>query len=405
MFAKGFSLKKLVVNPMRVAFITHYTEFYGANRSLLNLIDGLKKYGVSAYVVSPREGELTKVLRNRGVPVAIIPIRWWMSKPPSSNGHLKLIGQYIRWRRNVLKRLYENLLVLPALVRQLRAWKIDVIYTNSSVIPIGAIASKWLRLPHIWHLREFGKLHYGLQHDWGTIVFKRVIGSADALIAISEAIRAHLLSGMSNQRIHVIYNGVASEADFDRLYDLVQAQPNRQQPYTFALVGLIHPNKGQETAIRALAVAARQYPDIRLLIVGGGDVDQLKQLANESGIEDKVEFWGYVQEPYTAYLAADAVLMCSKYEAMGRVTVEAMSARRPVIGYDDGGTSEIIEHEHTGLLYRGGPEMLAACMMRFTENPEWACKLGENGWHDARSKFSTEAYAESIYRVLRSILI
>ena len=391
---------------MRVAFITHYTNLYGANRSLLNLIDGLRKYDVSACVVSPGEGELVNVLQARGVPVAIMPIQRWMSDSLSSDcGLLQQVRQQIWWRHQTLRHLGENIRVLPTVVQRLRSWKIDAIHTNSSVIPIGALASRWLRLPHIWHLREFGDLDYGLRHDWGGAVFRRGIGSADAIIAVSESIRGHLLKGMSSQHIHVIYNGVASEADFDRLYDLVQAQPNRQQPYTFALVGLIHPNKGQETAIRALAVAARQYPDIRLLIVGGGDVDQLKQLANESGIEDKVEFWGYVQEPYTAYLAADAVLMCSKYEAMGRVTVEAMSARRPVIGYDDGGTSEIIEHEHTGLLYRGGPEMLAACMMRFTENPEWACKLGENGWHDARSKFSTEAYAESIYRVLRSILI
>ena len=390
---------------MRVAFITHYTSLYGANRSLLNLIDGLSKYEVSAYVVSPGEGELTKVLQNRGVPVAIMPIQLWMSKPPSFGGFLRPICQYI-WRRcGALKHLYGNLRVLPALVRQLRVWKIDVIYTNSSVIPIGALAARWLQLPHVWHLREFGNLHYGFQYDWGTVIFRRVINSADALIAISEALRSHLLGGISNQRVYVIYNGVASEADFVRLYEQVQAQPEHQQLYTFALVGLIHPSKGQETAIRALAIVANRYPEVRLLIVGGGDTSQLKQLASELGVANKIEFWGYVQDPYTAYLAADAILMCSKYEAMGRVTVEAMSACRPVIGYDSAGTSEIIEHEHTGLLYRGGPETLAECMMRFIKNPEWACQLGDNGWNVARKKYSIEVYAESVYRVLCSILI
>jgi len=40
--------------------------------------------------------------------------------------------------------------------------------------------------------------------------------------------------------------------------------------------------------------------------------------------------------------------MCSRHEAMGRVTVEAMSACLPVIGFDNGGTAELIEHERSG---------------------------------------------------------
>jgi glycosyltransferase involved in cell wall biosynthesis len=95
-------------------------------------------------------------------------------------------------------------------------------------------------------------------------------------------------------------------------------------------------------------------------VVGEGKIDQLKALAHDLGVADRVEFWGYIDDPYKAYLASDAVLMCSKNEAMGRVTVEAMSACRPVIGYDQAGTSEIIEHGRTGLLYRGGPEALAS---------------------------------------------
>lgn len=390
---------------MRVAFITHYTSLYGANRSLLDLIDGLRSYGVSSYVVSPEEGDVTAALQDRGVPVAIMPIIRWMSERPASSGLLRRAYRYVRWQRNVLERLYRNFRVLPVLVQQLRLWDVDVIYTNSSVIPIGALAAKWLRSPHVWHLREFGDLDFGLYPDWGASIFRHVMGSADAFIAISEAVRSHLLNGMANERVHVIYNGVAWEADFDRLYDLAQGKSSRQEPYTFALVGRIHPSKGQETAIRALAITTDRFPDARLLMVGGGDTRQLKRIANELGVAGNVEFWGYVQDPYKAYLAADAVLMCSINEAMGRVTAEAMAACRPVIGYDSAGTAEVIEHEQTGLLYRGGPGSLATCMMRFIERPEWARQLGTNGWHVAHEKYSIEVHSESVYQVLRSILI
>ena len=128
--------------PLRVVFLTHYTELYGANRSLLNLIDGLREYNVVPHVLSPSEGEITEVLRNRDVPVAVLPFRLWVSR--------------LRRPRKVLYRLYKNLLLIPALARQLREWRIDVIYTNSSVVPIGAMLARWMRLPHIWHMREFG---------------------------------------------------------------------------------------------------------------------------------------------------------------------------------------------------------------------------------------------------------
>lgn len=51
--------------------------------------------------------------------------------------------------------------------------------------------------------------------------------------------------------------------------------------------------------------------------------------------------------------------MCSKYEVMARVTAEEMVAPEPVIGYDNGGTAEIIENRITVLLYEGGNKNLA----------------------------------------------
>ena len=104
--------------------------------------------------------------------------------------------------------------------------------------------------------------------------------------------------------------------------------------------------------------------------------------------------------PYDVYRDSDAVLMCSRSEAMGRVTVEAMSATLPVIGYDNAGTSELIEHEHTGLLYRGEHQELASAMRRVLSDPGLAQKMGENAWKAARSKFSIEVYSRSVYDII-----
>lgn len=378
---------------MRIVFLTHYTALYGANRSLLNLIDGLANYGVVAHVVSPGEGAITDALRSRGVGVAVLPLQWWVSRHGG--------------RRDVVRRLYHNIKLLPTLARQVRQWEIDVVYTNSAFLPVGAMLAGWVRLPHVWHLREFCDLDYGFQHDWGARVFRQVVEQADAKIAISKAVRSHLLHSMGSESVHVIYNGVASKAEFDNLYERANSEGSDKEEYTFAVVGLINPNKGQEVAIRALATIAGRVPTARLLIVGSGGkayVDRCRELSGELGIADRVEFWGYVEDPYKAYMASDAILMCSRYEALGRTTLEAMACCRPVIGYDEAGTAEVIEHEHTGLLYRDGPESLARCMARFVDNPGWARQLGERGWHVARRKYTIEVCAEQVYRVLQSVV-
>jgi Glycosyltransferase len=400
-----------VGESIRVAFITHYTSLYGANRSLLGLIDGLTGYGVTPYVVAPEGGPITDALRERNVAVATVPMQLWVAGHRNPNGlggvnPAKRLYRFLNWHRHAMKRLYANICVLPTLVKQLKSWNVDVVHTNSSVIAIGAMAARIIRRPHIWHVREFSDLDYNLDYDLGRRTFRYFINRADARIAISKAILSYHLRDSKPEGTYVIYNGVATVAEFSRLYNEVNSNgtPGRNRPYTFALVGGIHPGKGQDVAIRSLGLLASEFPEVRLLIVGAGSTDLLRKLADELGVSNNVEFWGHVDDPYRAYLASDAVLMCSKNEAMGRVTVEAMSACRPVIGYDNAGTSEIIEHEHTGLLYHGGPEALASCMRRFIQNSGWARELGNNGWHVAREKYTVEAYAQSFYKILSSVV-
>lgn len=386
--------------PMKVTFITHYKSLYGANRSLINLIEGLKNFKVASYVIVPDEGDLTDALSNKNIPFAILPIQKWMSEQKS----IVSFTDYLQRRYCAIRRLGLNVRTLFPLIKLLKAWNIDIVYTNSAVTPIGALVAKYLSLPHVWHVREFGDLDYGLYHDWGRYIFRRSLSSADAIITISNAIKSYHLTSLTNDRAHVIPNGIAWESDFDELHDYVQKKKTDSNHFTFTLVGLIHPNKGQKIAIKATSIIAKKYPSVRLIIVGGGEIDQLKLLAKELSVENNIQFSGYIADPYEVYKKVNAMLMCSKNEAMGRVTVEAMSACLPVIGYNNAGTSEIIQHGKTGLLYGGGANDLANCMKTFIERPEWARKLGENGWKVARNKYTIERYSKNIYKVLLSIL-
>ena len=94
--------------------------------------------------------------------------------------------------------------------------------------------------------------------------------------------------------------------------------------------------------------------------------------------------------------------MCSKNEAMGRVTVEALFNGCPVIGYDGGGTPEIIKDGINGFLFKT-PEQCAWAMQQVL-NPEISSRIIENGFDAVRQYFTEESYRDkllSIYSILK----
>lgn len=375
---------------MKVVFATHYSELYGANRSLLALIDGLQEYRVDSHVLVPERGPITEELSKRNIPFYALPFKQWMSRN--------------RWKSPA--RLSLNFALLPLLIQKVRQWNVDLIHTNSSVSPIGALLAELLSLPHVWHVREFGERDFDLDYDWGEGLFQAFMSRANATIAVSEAVRRHVLADVSSPS-YVVYNGVIEEARIERLSEKDKSTRRENTPCTFAIVGQISPAKGQKEALQALHRLRQKGREARLLVAGDGaseHVEALHHLCGSLGLKDHVSFLGYVSDPFEVYQQADAVLMCSPHEAMGRVTAEAMAAARPVIGYDSDGTAELIDDGHDGLLYDGSTEHLADCMSQFVNAPEWATSLGREGREKARREFTNEVYARQIYDVMQAVL-
>ena len=376
---------------MRVAFVTHYSKLYGANKSLLNLVDGLHRHGVKAFVVAPSEGQLTQQLTRRDLSFCTIPFKRWMAKN--------------RWKAPA--RLGMNLAVLPLLARRVRQWNVDLIHTNSSVTPVGGLLAEALSLPHTWHVREFGGRDFGLHYDWGERLFRAFMSRSEAIVTVSEAVREHVCLDISAP-CHVIYNGVISCERLEQLgNEAKEKEEDFSSPYTFAIVGQISPAKGQKQALRALHRVKQEGKEIRLLVAGSGTsehVEALRRLCQSLNLDHEVKFLGYVPDPFEVYRRANAVLMCSSHEAMGRVTAEAMAAVLPVIGLNQDGTAELIDDEYNGLLYDGSTEHLVACMNRFIDEPKWARSLGWNGLKKAHREFTEEVYAQQMHDMMHSVV-
>ena len=97
--------------------------------------------------------------------------------------------------------------------------------------------------------------------------------------------------------------------------------------------------------------------------------------------------------------------MSSTADAFGRVTAEAMAYGRPVIGADACATSELIEHEKDGLLFRPcDPEDLAAQILRLSRDKDLREGLAVNAATKAQEEFTIERYGRRMEAIFKSVV-
>lgn len=378
---------------MKVLFVTHDArDQYGATRSLLNLLEGLGKLDVSGIVVAPEDGQLRQSLRFQHFAFHVSPYSWWMSRNQSFWGKCERAARNLRGGLSVARIAMRH--------------RVQAIYTNSLVTPVGFLASRVTRLPHVWHLREFGDLDHGLTADCGTKLQAALVCRSQAIICVSQAVKQHTC-GRDCGRAQVIYNGVKHRRDFDTLRQRRTGRSRGHGVFRFLIVGRLCEGKNQLEGIEALSRLRALGCNATLQLVGHGDreyVSRCQGAVEAYRLGDSVEFCGYRADAVDVMTGGDALIMCSRNEGMGRVTVEAMGVGLPVIGYAAGGTLELVEAGVNGLLYSGGASDLARCMEKCVLNPAWADRLGDQAWNIARDKYSIERCSSEVHAVLGRLI-
>jgi glycosyltransferase involved in cell wall biosynthesis len=193
--------------------------------------------------------------------------------------------------------------------------------------------------------------------------------------AISESTRDDLVArGVPSERIRVIHPGVDS-----RHYR--PGPPGRSAAPSFLYVGRLKRYKGIGFAIRALAVARRLRPDLRLEIAGTGDYRaQLEQLATSLQLDRSVIFHGFVSEERKIDLlrGAWAHILPSPKEGWGITVIEAAACATPSIASDSPGLRDSVRHGETGFLVpHGDIDALAARMLELAYSPPLVARLGD----------------------------
>jgi glycosyltransferase involved in cell wall biosynthesis len=394
----------MVKRGPRVAYITHYADLYGANRSLLDLMLALREdHGVVPSVILPRSGDLTRVLDELGIPWSTIPFLPWLSEPHASGGPHHRVMQFLRQRREARARSTANRELWPTVEARLKAWQVSIVHVNSAAVGIAPVLVERSGRPVVWHIRELPEAHYGTRFDGGGGRYARALRKVDRIIGISDAVAADVrLRTRGQARVSMIHDGVSTS--LFQAGSMERRAATRERPFTFIQVGLIHRSKGQAEAVEALAMLRGQGVDARSIIVGGGRDTSLRARIAELRMEEHVELRGFMPDPTEAYREADALLMCSRHEALGRATIEAMCMGIPVIGHRSGGTVEVLESGRAGLLYDGGAEELCARMHELVTNGHLRTELARAGRDSVRERFDPGRSAKEVMEVYNDLM-
>jgi glycosyltransferase involved in cell wall biosynthesis len=363
---------------------------------MLSLIRYLKEKGVEVDVLVPGGGAIEKEL-------VTLDVKYYKFK---FYDNVYEQNNYFAWCKGIFKFIL-NILILFKVRKNIKLKEYTLIHTNSSVTVFGIMLSKMLNIKHVWHVREFGEMDYNLSFFPTNSSFSFFARKSDGIISISKAIFTSRIKRIirkgNKPHSKIIYNGIYDEKYLT--HNFIERNIFNKEEFIFSIVGAIIRNKQQLEAIKIIHELKNNGLKVKLFIVGDGDKEYLKNIeefVNQNSLQENVELMGYLSDVKDIYRKTDVFLMCSKNEAFGRVTVEAMGNGIPVIAHKSAGTLEIIEDNVNGLFYRNNNEAVSKAL-KLLSDPSHYKKLSNAAHKTVKSKFTTEIYGSSYLKFIEEI--
>jgi len=394
-YKKYINILAIKKERLKIIFFSHTAGLGGSERSLLELIDKLLQKDVLITVILPCNGPLKKFLDEKGVITEIISYSWWAKIE-------KLSPQ------EIIEKNTETLKNLLSAIPRLKELNPDVIYTNTVVIPWGAITAIILNKPHIWHLREFGKIDHGLHFDLKEKEVKKFINTtSNAVITNSKALYDFYKDEVDKKKMSVAYNYIQISKKL--LEEKPKINPfKNKDTLKLLILATITPSKGQLDAVLAIHEIIKKNYKVELAIIGQKNnklyLEKIEKYIKDNNLESFIHIFDFIDNPYPVIKLADIVLNCSVNEAFGRTTVEAMLLKKPVIGTKRGGTLELIKEGVNGFHYESGNyKELAKKIEFFILNKNKIKELAKNGYEFIKENITKKKSWGKIYKIIKKV--
>ena len=345
--------------PRRAVLFDAYPHVYaGAQRVDHLLAARLPAEGWHVDVLVPADGPFPERLRAEGLPVRIV------ATPPALSRYGRATTGLGRVRAAAaLPRYWWRL------ARELRRARPDLVHViDHRGLVLAAVPARLRRVPIVWHVHALDRTR--LLNRWG--------GRVAAVVVVPSAAVVGKLPGLDRpDRVRPAASVVPAWAAGTPVGPL-SAEP------VVLTVGRLHPDKGLDVLLDALAEVRRSVPEARLRVVGGPQegfehhADELRERAARLGLGDAVELVGFLPEPEAELRRARCYVQASRErtEILPLAILEAMAAGVPVVATDVGGVRDVVHDGSTGILVPPeDPAALAAGILRVLQDPDGSERL------------------------------
>ena len=269
------------------------------------------------------------------------------------------------------KKSPSSLLQIPRIKKLLLELAPDILHLRSRV-PAWLFFLAWKQLP----LNKRPKLVTTVHGFYSVSPYSAIMTKGEYIICVSNSVKDYVLSNYpksSEKNIQIIYEGVNQKdyfADFQPNSQWLDSWytefPETQNKVLLTLPGRITRLKGHQVFLEVFQKLSSTHPNLHAIIAGGHSskkqsyFNELKQLVHKLGLVGRVTFTGS-RNDLREILSISSVSysLSTQAETFGLTALESLSIGTPVIGYDDGGTSEILTKLFPyGLVKRDDQEQL-----------------------------------------------
>lgn len=285
--------------------------------------------------------------------------------------------------------------------------RIDIIHSNNfSPVLAGSILSCFSKISHVTTIHDvFSMCGKNYWKKWGNQsniskinvffapLFEKMMIKLkhDCIHTVSETSKDDLVKFGAKKPIHVIHNSIEHHKI---------AESRNPISNQFVYVGRLVFYKNLEIVIKAVNIARKSDPNIKLIIIGGGPHKNiLEKLVSDLGLSSNVEFKGYVSatEKVQIIASSSALAFPSLCEGFGLVILEAFDQSRPVIVSDIRPMSDIVSNGVNGFVLDPHDEnKWADCFLQIIKNPQTVSEMGRNGNQVLQTFYNQESMYKKI---------
>lgn len=290
---------------------------------------------------------------------------------------------------------------------------IDILHTHSSKPGVvGRFGGTLASVPRIVHTIHGFSFH-GFMPAWKRMLFvtiERMMSRYTSVLLLYSHQDHKLATRLgigAKKSVETFYYGI----DYNPFSEQIDRKRIRtslgfnDSDLVVGFTGRLTEQKGLHILIAAFALAHRQIPSLRLLLVGDGHLqDDLQSMANRMDIKDRVVFTGFRSDIAPLLISMDMFIMTSLWEGLSRSLAEAMYASLPIIATDVGGTSDAIRNNETGwLIPPDDVQSATVALLEVIRNPVKATELAGNGHRWARKNFDPQLMGDRISQLYETL--